>query len=524
MTQQHWTEFLDKLDFAQLTSRWSQLPLHWLDDSAPQGLSAEEQALYEELRSLPKELEEGEKTEKIHRSVQRFRQARAARTLALDPSLTPPGSRVVLRFLDPDELGQGDCLITVGSWDRLGHLVAQRAGWADESSESSDNPTRKEPGELAYRHVVIFPDKGTAAPRAFRSLCEKTLRQVRGLGARRISITHLHLPQPGLPDRFAAAELVSAVRGMLREGGGGISVEILPLTASNFEDYRHWFESLAALSRGESVPESAGPEREPTPDHQENLDQFGNTLRDLAQKTSALAQEAGRGVTDWLRSASAPSSVERVEPATVATPVAVPSFQELTFEDQQALNLLYLGQVEKAQTFVERFQENSLIGLYLTALSKTTEFLVKFTPVEETPSEPVKKKGRGKKKPPDVDETVEVSVSDLRTVSSEEQSEYAKLRAELLSTAQSLGSSNTLARYFQLLAWRLDVSRPDLDMDQFEEDHARLLRAAWVWEDYPLQTFLRLAGQEAETGGTKAIRPSYVPVFPQGSRTSPRVD
>lgn len=524
MTQQHWNEFLDKLDFAQLTSRWSLLPLHWLDDSVPDSLSAEEQALYEELRTLPKDLEEGEKAERIHRSVQRFRQARSARTVALDPSLTPPGSRVVLRFLDPDELGQGDCLVTVGSWDRLGHLVAQRAGWADESNESSENPIRKEPGELTYRHVVIFPDKGAAAPRAFRSLCEKTLRQVRGLGARRISITHLHLPQPGLPDRFAAAELVSAIRGMLRESGGGISVEIMPLTASNFEDYRHWFESLAALSRGESSPESTSPEREAPSDYQESADQIGNTLRDLAQKTSALAQEAGRGVTGWLRSASVPSPAERPEPSLTPPPVAIPSSHELTFDDQQVLNLLYLGQVEKAHGFAERFQENSLMGLYLTALAKTSEFLGKLTPAEESPSEPVKKKGRGKKKNPEAEDVAEAPAAEPAPASLEEQAEYVKLRAELLSTAETLGSSNALTRYFQLLAWRLDVSRPDLDMDQFEEDHARLLRAAWAWEDYPLQAFLRLAGQEAETGGTKAIRPSYVPVFPQGSRTSPRVD
>ena len=521
MTQQHWTEFLDKLDFAQLTSRWGQLPLHWLDDATPPTLAAEESELYHGLRELPKDLEEPERSERIHHVVKRFRQARAARSISLDPSLTPPGSRVVLRYLDPDDLGQGDCLITVGSWDRLGHLVAQRAGWADEAEESSENPIRKEPGELLYRHVVIFPDKGTPAPRAFRSLCEKTLRQVRGLGARRISITHLHLPQPGLPDRFAAAELVSAIRGMLREGGGGLSVEILPLTASNFEDYRHWFESLATLSRGESAStEAPEPEGSPTPGLLDTEEPLGHALWDLAQKTTAMAQEAGRGVTGWLRSAAAPAQVERpeapVSPLQPALQVAV----EPTFEDQQLLNLLYLGKLERTQPFAQRFQENSLMGLYLTALSKTLEFL-KALPAE-SPSEPVKKKGRGKKKTSDSESNpLEPTQTLLSPVDDEE---YLRLRSELLSTAETLGSGNDLTRYFQLLAWRLDVSRSDLDMDQFEEDHARLLRAAWAWEDYPLQAFLRLAGQEVENGGIKAFRPSFVPVFPQGSRTAPRVD
>ncbi len=42
------------------------------------------------------------------------------------------------------------------------------------------------------------------------------------------------------------------------------------------------------------------------------------------------------------------------------------------------------------------------------------------------------------------------------------ESEYLQLREQLLSTAQELGAENPLARYFQLLAWRLDERLPDI--------------------------------------------------------------
>ncbi len=527
MSEQHWNEFLDKLDFAQLTSRWGLLPLHWLDETPPPRLSEEELALYKGLKALPRELDEEQRFQQIHALVKSFRAARSSRSLSLDASLTPPGSRVTLRFLDPDDLGQGDCLITVGSWDRLGHWIAQRAGWDDESQESSENPVRKEPGELNFRHVLVFPDKGTPAPRAFRSLCEKTLRQARGLGARRLSITHLYLPQPGLPDRFAAAELVSAVRGMLRESGGGLVVEILVLTMSQFEDYRHWFDSLAALAKGEESP--APPASEPLEAEDPAEPVLANTLRDFAQKTSALAQEAGRGVTGWLRGATAAPSPAAPETASAQGQAPLRPTNatlELEYEDQQALNHFYLGQWEAAQAYQERWtQHDSLVAVYLAALSKTLHVLSRHQPVEPPPPPASsKKKGRGKKKETAEAESPAEPVKVEEEVASAPDAELTDLRVRLLATAESLGSSNGLCRYFQLLAWRLDLVRPDLDSDVFEEDHARLLRAAWAWEDFPLQTFLRLAGQEADRVGIKAFRPGYVPVFPQGSRSAPTVD
>ena len=526
MSEQHWNEFLDKLDFAQLTERWGSLPLHWLGDTPPANLSEEETALFLGLKALPKELEGEEKESRVHELVRTFRASRSARALSLDQTLTPPGSRVVLRYLDPDDLGQGDCLITVGSWDRLGHWVAQRAGWGDEAPESTENPVRKEPGELNFRNVVVFPDRGTPAPRAFRSLCEKTLRQARGLGARRITITHLHLPQPGLPDRFAAAELVSAVRGMLRDGGGGLSVEILALTSSVYGDYKHWFESLAALARGEQAAPPP-PQQEASPETGEAGEPLANSLWDFAQRTSALAQEAGRGMTEWFRVATAPSSqateAAPVAPATAPERPTVTTL-ELEYEEQQALNLFYLGQREAAQTFQSRWtQSDSLVGLYLAALNKTLQVLGERESARPTEPAPSKKKGRAKKKA-EAESVAEETIESPAEQPASPDTELDELKASLLSTADSLGSSNGLSRYFQLLAWRVDLWRPDLDSDVFEEEHARLLRAAWAWEDFPLQSFLRSAGQEADRVGIKAYRPSYVPVYPQGSRSAPTVD
>ena len=39
MTEKQWNEFIDKLDFAELTGRWNLLPLHWLDEEFPPGLN-----------------------------------------------------------------------------------------------------------------------------------------------------------------------------------------------------------------------------------------------------------------------------------------------------------------------------------------------------------------------------------------------------------------------------------------------------------------------------------------------------
>ena len=536
MTEQHWNEFLEKLDFSQLTSRWNLLPLHWLDQEMPEGLEPAQQALYQGLSALPKELGAEERDQKVQELVRSYRQSRSARVLSLDPSLTSTGSRVTLRYLNPEELGQGDCLITVGSWDRLGHFIAEQAGLADEPSEPSENPVRRDPGKLAYRHLLLFPDKGAPTPRAFRTLCEKTLRQARGLGARRIAITHLQLPQPGLPDRFAAAEVVSAIRQMLREGGG-ITVELLPLTSTNFEDYSHWFHSLAALSRGESepaAPSSLPPLPEPPGDGGELSEPvFGSALRDLAQRTSSLAQEAGRGVSSWLRAATAAAPTPPTASRWPLAPALEPSF-----EDQQALNLLYLGRWKEAEAYRHRWDQDSLISLYLAALHKVVAYIEQHPivapepPVQEPPAaKPAKKKAKskkGKRAEEEVPETPEAEEAALPLTQEQttppREPQYLALREQLLGTAQELGSENPLARYFQLLAWRLDERLPDIDPDQLEADHARLLRAAWAWEDTAMLTFLRAARQDQDEEGVKPSRKGYVPVFPSGSRTSPRVD
>lgn len=551
MTEQNWNEFLEKLDFAQLTSRWSLLPLHWLDEQRPEGLDGPAQTLYDGLLSLPRELEPADREEQVRELVRAYRQARAARVVFLDPSLTPPGSRVSLRYLDPEDLGEGDCLITVGSWDRLGHYIAERAGLADDASEPSENPVRKDPGQLSYRHLLIFPDKGTPSPRAFRALCEKTLRQARGLGARRVAITHLHLPAPGLPDRFAAAEVVSAVRQMLREGGG-VTVELMPLTTANFEDYYHWFQSLAALSRGDSE-ETPAPADSHAPPANEALSEpvLANALRDLAQKTTSLAQEAGRGVSNWLKSATAPTLPQPARPS-APRPLAG---LEPTFEDQQALNLLYLGRWKEAEAYRHRWELDTLMSLYLAALHRVVAYLDQHPVLPPPASEPApepepakpRKKAKGKKKAEPAAEELSpaanVEAQDEPTESSSptrpdelaapgRDPEYLALRAQLLETAQDLGAENPLARYFLLLAWRLDERLPDADPDQLEEDHARLLRAAWAYEDTALLTFLRQARQDQEaeepkasgTEGSGPRKPSgYVPVFPSGSRAVPRI-
>lgn len=565
MTHKHWNDFLEKVNFAELTSRWSVIPLQWLEDTPPEHLGIAEEALYRGLLEISTAKSGEADLELVSQVVKSYRKALSSYTMILDPDLTPTGSKVILRYLNPDDLGAGDCLISLGSWDRVGHFIIEKAGLSDEEAMPGENPARRDGGGLNYKNLLIFPDKGTPSPRAFRTLCEKTFRQARGLGARKLALTHLSLPQTGLPDRFAAAEVVSAIRQLLREVEG-ITVEIMPFTAANFADYRHWFLSLAALNKGgdavqASKQSSLGSGAEST---SEQSPVFGQAVRDIAERTTSMAGAAGREVVGWLRQAKS-SLIELAEPSPQAEwdPAAglkPDNFEiSLSFEQQQALNLLYLGHWREAEAYSASWRENSLVGLYLAALYKTVSYLDLYKPKpisensaevkaqealepEKKPKAKARKKGKtktlegsktqlldssetrmleeAKESTPSPDETADSE----KPSTSELDTKLEELRSGLLATAQELGSDNPLSRYFQLLAWRVDRKRSNSDPEALEEDHARLLRAAWAWDDQALLDFLRVVGQEQEPEPEKTGDPGYFPVFPMGSRSAPQVD
>jgi hypothetical protein len=402
VTSTQWNEFLDKLDFVQLTDRWNLLPLHWLDQDLPGHLSDSAQDLVAGLLEA-KNIEDKDKQLECAKTVcEEYRSRLASQSLSLDSRLTPPGSRVTLSFLNLKRLGEGDCLITLGAWDRVGHSIAESAHpGADHTENVGDNPVRKEPGELHYRHLLLFPDKGTPSPRSFRGLCEKTFRQARGLGARSISMTHLHLPQTGLADRFAAAEVVSAVRQMLRESPG-TTVDILTFTHRNFEDYQHWFESMKSLTRAEDgASETAPPPADRT---EQNTTDVGETLRNIARRSSDLANEATASVKGWFS-----QSNKEPEPTTASEHVGFSYFE------RQVLNALYLKrEVEDREWSPEKPDEH-----YIHCLQETIR--------------------------------CEAGVSDA-----------AELVPTLRESWQILGPAHWLHRYYRLLAFRLQET-PDVD-------------------------------------------------------------
>lgn len=465
MNATQWSEFLDKLDFVHLTDRWSMLPLHWLDDEPPEVLSEIERELYDAL--LEQKDKSGKKAEKkVKKLAQDYRRKLSAQPLALDANLCPPGSRVNLRYLDPENLGEGDCLITVGPWDRVGHLICERAGAGDEESEGNESAVRREPGELSYRHLLIFPDKGTPSPRAFRSLCEKTLRQARGLGARSLTMTHLHLPQPGLSDHFAAAELVSAIRQMLRDGSG-MSVEIVPFSHRVYRDYEHWFLSLKELSKGEeSVPRETEPEPEPEPALAGGGD-VGSAFRQFAQRTTSLAQEATTQVSSWLKSHTE---------GTGAVP-GIPTRFAPSFEQRQDLNRLYFGLWNEVDP---SWDQSTLAGRYLKALYSVVRSLSQ----------------------PEEDEEVQSR-------------EVFLLREEVLGMARELGFNNPIARYFKLLAYRLDLDENSEQPSKLQEE---LLDDAQAWDDLSLIRFLQGQDPNSELEN-EAVQ--LAPVYAVSSRVNP---
>lgn len=538
MTDQQWNEFLDKLEFVQLTDRWSLLPLHWLDDELPEGTSELSGDLVAGLLTAREIDDEEEKEQRVIEVCRAHREALSEREVTLDARLTPPGSRVTLAYLDPLKPGRGDCLITVGGWDRVGYKLAELAHPGEEHPESvGDAPRRVEPGELDFQHILLFPDKGTASPRAFRSLCEKTFRQARGLGARRLVVTHLHLPQSGLADRFAAAEVVSAVRQMLRESPG-ITVDIRIYSHRVLTDYLHWFESLRALSRPEDddepAPTVALEELQP-----EVTSEVVDTLKNLARRGSSLANEATQSVSRWF------SQTRQHEPVTKSHWVG------FDYDEQQLLTLLYL---QKSVVIPTAGDDVDLNTFYLTTLARVVEWEKQRDAVpvldqdpdnsaplesseqpdtseepesdEESESDEDSKNDKGSESneeseadaPPEPDGSSEpendLELGDDVESDSDERSALDAERYQLLdaiiSALEHLDGSHPLERYFRLLAWRLG---PDRDDDLFET----LMVSAVAWQDRPLERYLLSFRKEPQQGAPNLAR---APVSPAGSRIS----
>lgn len=456
MTEQQWDEFLDKLDFVQLTDRWGLLPLHWLDGEFPESAGQKARELAEALMAIKDEDEGEERSDKVKNLCSDYRTGLSTEAISLNAKLSPPGSRVTLKYLDPQNLGEGDCLITVGSWDRVGHLLAELAHPEGEHQENvGEAPVRVEPGELNYRHLLLFPDKGTASPRAFRSLCEKTLRQARGLGAQHLAVTHLHLPQTGLADRFAAAELVSAVRQMLRESPG-TTVDIMTFSHRNFEDYRHWFDSLQDLTPSSEDEQEAVPPPDDEEQEEESQD-VADTLKNLAQRSTALASEATASVSRWLSSARPEES-------------GVPAWRGFSFAQSQELQELFLGRSTEASGEPE---SDDPTDQYLSVLRR----FVRWQGEQDA-----------------------------------EREELDELSSVALQLAQSLGRRHPLTRYFQLLEFRISGL---LDTEPKTESDS-LIASATLWQDLPLQRFLEAQGQDTQS---EECKKRLAPVSPAGSLT-----
>ena len=454
VTAQQWNEFLDKLDFVQLTGRWSLLPLDWLDESLPEETHELGRELVSSLLDIRELEDEERRQERLITVCAEYRRGLSALSLSLGATMCPPGSRVSLHYLNPEDLGQGDCLITVGSWDRVGHLVAQLASPDGEHLDSvGAEPVRREPGSLAFRDLLLFPDKGTASPRAFRSLCEATFRHARGLGGRHLSLTHLHLPQSGLGDRFAAAEVVSAVRQIVREGPG-TTVDILVFSHRNFEDYKHWFESLGALGTNSPKFEkvSSQPRSEPR-----SID-VADTFKDLARRSSSLATEASASVNRWFSGGQG----EGAEGA---------GRRQFDFRERSLLNELYLKElsVEANETDWANLDP---IQSYLRCLQETLRWELEREGLDEPPTFIVQNVTR---------------------------------------LASNLGESHFLHRYFRLLTFRLSRHQEVASSSLLSD----LLSLARRWDDGPLEQYLVSFQEEREK---LEINYPKAPVAPAGSR------
>ena len=96
MTVKQWNEFIDKLDFAELTERWNLLPLHWLDEEFPPDLNELSSDLAASLLDLRAIEDEDERLEQVKNVCREYRRRLSGQSLSLDSRLTPPGSRVTL--------------------------------------------------------------------------------------------------------------------------------------------------------------------------------------------------------------------------------------------------------------------------------------------------------------------------------------------------------------------------------------------------------------------------------------------
>lgn len=456
MEQQQWNEFLDKLDFVQLTERWSLLPLHWLDAEIPSEASELGRSLATALLQVRDLEDEVDRHREIATHCAEYRRGLSTLSMSLGATMCPPGSRVTLNYLNPEDLGRGDCFITLGSWDRVGHLVARLANPSGDYLESvGEEPVRIEAGALDFRDLLLFPDKGKASPRAFRALCEKTLRQARGLGARHLSLTHLQLPQTGLGDRFAAAEVVSAVRQIVREGPG-TTVDILVFSHRHFEDYKHWFESLGTLGAGSPRFEAVPTKRQTEPSR--STHDVTDTLKSLARRSSDFATEASASVSQWI-AGNRSIGIEKI-------PVRKFDFDELSL-----LSRLFLGDSDDIPSEPE-WESLDPIQSYLYCLQATVAWEKRGDEVEGGP---------------------------------------AFIKQRVTELASYLGETHFLYRYCQLLELRLWDSELDVPVEFLSE----LLEQAHRWEDLPLEQWLSSFQEERNENEFNSIG---IPVAPAGSR------
>ena len=92
MTETQWNEFLDKLDFVELTDRWKLLPLHWLDQNLPDEVSDSARDMVAGLLQAKTNDDEAQRLEQVKAVCQEYRNRLSSQSLSLDSRLTPPGS------------------------------------------------------------------------------------------------------------------------------------------------------------------------------------------------------------------------------------------------------------------------------------------------------------------------------------------------------------------------------------------------------------------------------------------------
>lgn len=323
--RQLWNEFLDKCEFIYLTSHPRGVPFDWLEQLGD--FTPEDHLEAELLERLPQAGSEG-----FRELFGEFVERRAQLTLVSDP-------RLPLRLVLGDPTAQdGDALLVPHDSDYVGPYAVKRAGLGEQyEARLVERPTIVEVEAMPFARLVLLPRLVKARARALREHCRAGLEAAVEAGARTLVLTHIPCVSPDFSNDFAAAEVISAAREVLRQHPG-TRIRLCIFQRAIYALYRRWLQALHSSAAPET--EEPGPETARAPS---GTPGFARTAGEVLTDGLSAGRSVFIGVAERLRTSGIRKTITSLAGNLPLQPVAA-----RTSEVRQALAYLELGSHEGA--------------------------------------------------------------------------------------------------------------------------------------------------------------------------------